>query len=68
MSTKEALRQAIGKLNEDNARVVLKFVLYLLDEEEGLTPEDLAAIKKGEEQIARGEVVTLDELKKELKL
>jgi len=68
VSTKEALRQAIGKLNEDNARVVLKFVLYLLDEEEGLTPEDLAAIKKGEEQIARGEVVTLDELKKELKL
>lgn len=48
VDTKEVLKQTVYKLSEDNTRTVLKFLLYLLDEE-GLTSEDLSAIKKCEE-------------------
>ena len=37
-------------------------------ESEYFSPEDLAAIEEGKAQIARGEYVTLEELKKELGL
>jgi len=37
-------------------------------EPEYFSPEDLAAIAAGKAQIARGEYVTLEELKKELSL
>ena len=37
-------------------------------EPESFSPEDLAAIEEGKAQIARGEYVTLEELKKELGL
>lgn len=39
-----------------------------MEEPEYFSPEDLAAIEQGKEQIARGEYVTLEELKKELGL
>lgn len=68
MGAKEQLKNAITNLSEENARIVLKFVLFLLDEEEGLTEEDLTAIRRGEEQIALGEAGSLDDLKRELNL
>ena len=37
-------------------------------EPEYFSPEDLAAIEEGKAQIARGEYVTIEELKKELGL
>lgn len=40
----------------------------LVDPDDILTPEDEASIRRGLAQIKRGEYVTLDELKKELKL
>ena len=39
-----------------------------MQEEEYFSPEDLAAIAEGKAQIARGEYVTLEELKRELDL
>jgi predicted transcriptional regulator len=39
-----------------------------MEEPEYFSPEDLAAIAEGKAQIARGEFVTLEELKKELGL
>jgi hypothetical protein len=39
-----------------------------MDEPEYFSPEDVAAIEAGKAQIARGEYVTLEELKKELGL
>jgi hypothetical protein len=39
-----------------------------MKEPEYFSPEDLAAIEEGKAQIARGEYVTLEELKKELGL
>jgi AbrB family looped-hinge helix DNA binding protein len=40
----------------------------LVDPDDILTPEDEASIRRGLAQLKRGEYVTLDELKKELKL
>ena len=39
-----------------------------MEEPAYFSPEDLAAIEEGKAQIARGEYVTLEELKKELGL
>lgn len=39
-----------------------------MEEPEYFSPEDLAAIAEGKAEIARGEYVTLEELKKELGL
>lgn len=39
-----------------------------MEEPEYFSPEDLAAIEEGKAQIARGEYVTLEELKRELDL
>jgi len=53
-----------------NADLLKKFIdlLYQEHEPEYFSPEDLAAIEEGKAQIARGEYVTLEELKRELGL
>jgi len=53
-----------------NADLLKKFIdlLYQEHEPEYFSPEDLAAIAEGKAQIAGGEYVTLEELKKELGL
>jgi hypothetical protein len=53
-----------------NADLLKKFIdlLYQEQEPEYFSPEDLAAIEEGKAQIARGEYVTLEDLKKELDL
>jgi hypothetical protein len=54
------------------ADLLTKLIDLLYDREreepEYFSPEDLAAIEEGKAQIARGEYVTLEELKKELGL
>jgi predicted transcriptional regulator len=48
-----------------NSNALKQFVDYLYDqEEEYFSPEDLAAIEAGFEQIRRGEYITLEELKR----
>ncbi len=54
-----------------NADLLKKFIDLLYGQEhepEYFSPEDLAAIEEGKAQIARGEYVTLEELKAELGL
>lgn len=54
-----------------HADLLEKFIDLLYEHEhepEYFSPEDLAAIEEGKAQIARGEYVTLEELKKELGL
>ena len=55
-----------------NADLLMKFIDLLYEREmqepEYFSPEDLAAIEEGKAQIARGETVTLEELKRELGL
>jgi predicted transcriptional regulator len=55
-----------------NADLLMKFIDLLyereMEEPEYFSLEDLAAIEEGKAQIARGETVTLEELKRELGL
>jgi hypothetical protein len=55
-----------------NADLLKKFIDLLyereMEEPEYFSPEDLAAIEEGKAQIARGEFVTLEQLKEELGL
>lgn len=55
-----------------HADLLNKFIDLLYEREMGepeyFSPEDLAAIEKGKAQIAGGEYVTLEELKRELDL
>lgn len=53
-----------------HADLLNKFIdlLYEHEEPEYFSPEDLAAIEQGKAQIARGETVSWEELKRELGL
>jgi hypothetical protein len=55
-----------------HAELLNKFIDLLYEREmhepEYFSPEDLAAIEKGKAQIARGETVSWDELKRDLGL
>jgi len=54
-----------------NAELLQKFIDLLYGQEhepEYFSPEDLAAIEEGKAQIARGETVSWEDLKKELNL
>jgi len=63
MTAKEALRDVFEELSEDDARRVLEFC----EEELGyweLTEAEVEAALRGEAEIARGEFVTDEELKR----
>ncbi|HMO96658.1 MAG TPA: hypothetical protein PKD27_11110 [Tepidiformaceae bacterium] len=62
MTTKQAIIEIVEGLSEERAQEVLAF---LLDERDDYSEEFLARVKQGEEEIARGEFVTLEELKAE---
>ncbi|HWQ40982.1 MAG TPA: hypothetical protein VN456_03000 [Desulfosporosinus sp.] len=52
----------------DKLYLLRDYAAVLAKEEEPLTPEDVSAIEKGESQIARGEWVSFDEVKRKLGL
>jgi hypothetical protein len=66
MTTKEELRQLVDTLSDQDAADLLDYAHWLLEESDILTPEDMARVREGEDQIRRGEYVTLDSLKREL--
>ena len=68
MTTKEELRRLVESLSEQDAADVLDYVQWLLEEPETLTPEEIERVREGEEQIARGEYITLEHLSRDLKL
>jgi len=43
---------------------LVRLLKYAEELEDELTPEEIAAIKEGEAQIARGETISLDELRR----
>jgi len=43
---------------------LFRLLKYAEELEDELTPEEIAAIKEGEAQIARGETISLDELRR----
>lgn len=52
----------------DKLYLLRDYAAVLAKEEEPLTQEDISALEKGEEQIARGEWVSFDEVKRQLGL
>lgn len=47
-----------------NRTVLRKFVEFLYEEQEELTPEEWAAIREGQEDVRQGRVITLEEYEK----
>jgi hypothetical protein len=67
MTAKEELRQFVDGLDEESAREALDYLRWLKADVELLSSENIASVKAGEEQIARGEYVTLGELERKLR-
>jgi hypothetical protein len=62
MTVREELIELVNTLSDENALDVLDYVQWLLrDEDDELSQEEWEAVRLGEEQIARGESITLDE-------
>lgn len=68
MTTREELHRLIDLLDEAKAQEALEYLSWLLEESEVLTEAELARIRAGEEEIARGESVSWDELRRKLRL
>jgi hypothetical protein len=66
MSVNEQLVQLVDELSPEEAEEVLDYVQWLLLDEDEISDEDMQRVLAGEEQIRRGEYVTLDELRRHL--
>ena len=63
METKIGIRREIIRLIRHMPPEKLKIIIKTIKEldEEELTPEDIAAIQEGEESVAKGETISLEE-------
>ncbi len=66
MTVKEELHALVERLSDTAAVEVLDYVEWLASAAETLSAEDLAEVERGEAEIARGEYVTLAELRQTL--
>jgi hypothetical protein len=64
MTAKEELHKLIDELDDIDAAEVLAQVRRLLSDGDTLSDEALEQVRQGEEAIARGEYVTLEELRR----
>lgn len=66
-STKERLHHVVDQLPEDAAGELLEYADWLSrEEDEPLADEQRARVEAGEAEIARGDYVTLQELRRRL--
>ena len=68
MTTKEEIRQIVETLSEEDAAELLDYAQWLLEQEETISDEELTKAERGLDEIRRGEYVTLDEVKRNLRL
>jgi hypothetical protein len=68
MTNKDKLQKLVEDLSESEAAEAIDFVEWLLADEDSLSAEELAEVKAGEGELARGERVSWDEVKRELGL
>ena len=67
MNIREEIIKALDKLPEESLEGVLEYVKFIQEPEEvEPTAEEVTAIARGKQEIARGEVVRWRDLKKEL--
>jgi hypothetical protein len=63
MSSRAELHQLVEQLSDTDAKVALDYLHELLDDEEQLTDAERELVRQGEDEIARGDVVALAELR-----
>ncbi len=68
MTTKEELRRIVDTLSDETAVELLDYAHWLQQESETLSDEELARVKRGEEELRRGESFPWDALRRGLKL
>ena len=61
MTVREELHAMVDRLADEDAAEALEYVRWLQSPDESISDSDLAHIKRGEAEIARGEYVTLSE-------
>ena len=67
MNLREAIIKALKTLPEESLEAVLEYVRFIQEPEEvEPAPDEIVAIAKGKQEIARGEVVRWRDLKAEL--
>ncbi|HZR97468.1 MAG TPA: hypothetical protein VFE37_02105 [Chloroflexota bacterium] len=64
MSVKDEIHTLVEQLTDDAAADVLDYLHWLTTDIETLSEEQLARVQRGEAQIARGEYITLAELRR----
>ncbi len=64
MTVKEDLHRLVELLPEDEAAEALDYLHWLMLDGETLADGESQMLRKGEEEIARGEYVTLDDLER----
>jgi len=62
--TKQDLKKVVGELSEDESRILLKFAEWLREQKDELTEKELAILRRGEEQIRKGEFVWWRDVKR----
>jgi hypothetical protein len=67
MTVKEELHVLVEALAEEDAAEALDYLRWLTSEGETLSDRELAIVREGEGEIARGEYVTLGELTRSLR-
>lgn len=68
MTVKQALREWIDRMSDEEAAELLDRLEWEATDEEELTPEELEDLKRSREELARGEFVDGEELFRELGL
>ncbi len=63
-TTRDELNQLLESLPEEELAQVLDFVKVLLEEPEDLTDEEWEEVRKGEEEIKRGEWVRWEDVRR----
>jgi hypothetical protein len=63
-ATRDELNQLLESLPEEELAQVLDFVKVLLEEPEDLTDEEWEEVRKGEEEIKRGEWVRWEDVRR----
>lgn len=66
MTVKQALREWIDRMSDEEAAELLDRLEWEATDEEELTPEELEVVRKGLAEIARGETVPAEEVYREL--
>ncbi len=63
-SVKRELTKVVGELSEDESRILLKFAEWLKDQDEQFTEKELAILRRGEQQIRKGDIVWWRDVKR----